>query len=394
MIMDHLGRQRANRQRTRKASLSLIAGIILLGWAMFCVWEVRAAGVLIPGVSHPLRSRSTPLAPTCILNLTPSPTASPTPAPTALSTPEAIRLTSGGCCAYPAWSLDSRWVLFLDRPSQDAPAGLYSVPANGGAVTLVHPRVGVYNADWTILAYSQGERTIVERIADGARWSIPSEGNTVRFSPSSSFVTWDVTSSGISFPDLRQRGIWIARRDGSGAREIVTVNGGNFIGWNAGEDAILVSGRLAPNSPGGIWRIAMADGAGRLLLEADRVRSALISPGGNWIAFIITFDPDPARNGLWLVRTDGTSIQKLDLFGAYRWRREGELLVIPMDMNAQGPSLWQVDAGTGEITRLTDPKDTKLPIANNDWQPSPDGASIVFLSAQDRNLWLLPLPEP
>ncbi len=394
MIMDYLGHRRVSGRRIRRAFFGLIAGVILVGMAMFYVRDVRAAGGLIPGESQPLRSRSTPLIPTRDLNLTPSPIPSPTPAPTALFAPDAVRLTSGGCCAYPAWSPDSRWVLFLDRPSENAPAGLYSVPANGGMVTLVHPGVGVYNPDWTLLAYTQGERTIVERLADSSRWFIPSEGNTIHFSPSSSYVTWDVISSGISFPDLRQRGIWIAHADGSGAREIVTVNGGDFIGWDAGEEAILVSGRLSPNSPAGIWRIAVKDGAGRLLIEVDRVRSALISPGGDWIAFIVAFDPDPTRNGLWLVRTDGSSTRKLEFFGAYRWRREGELLVIPLGLEPEVPSLWQVDSSTGETIRLTDPKYTKLPIANNDWQPSPDGTSVVFLSYQDRNLWLLPLPEP
>jgi hypothetical protein len=394
MIMDHLGHRRASGRRIRKVFFGLIAGVILVGTAMFCVREGRAAGSPLAGESHVLRSRSTPLIPTRIFNLAPTPVASPTPAPTALSAPEAVRLTSGGCCAYPAWSPDSHWVLFFDRPAEDAPAGLYSVPANGGAVTLVHPRVGVYNPDWTLLAYTQGEGTIVERLADASRWSIPSEGCTVRFSPGSSYVTWGVISSGISFPDLRQRGIWIARVDGSGAREIVTVNGGDLIGWDAGEEAIFVSGRLAPDGPAGVWRIAMEDGAGRLLMAVDRVRSALISPSGGWIAFIVAFDPDPTRNGLWLVQTDGSSVRKLDLFGAYRWRREGELLIIPLDMQAEGPSLWQVDSSTGETVRLTDPKHTKLSIANNDWQPSPDGASIVYLSFQDRNLWLLPLPEP
>ena len=394
MIMDHLGHWRASGRRIRKANFGLIAGIILAGMAIFCVWEVRAAGISTLSKSQVLFSKSTPLIPTRMVYLTTTPVATPTPTPTALSTPEAVRITSGGCCPYPAWSPDSRWVLFLDRPSEDAPAGLYSAPANGGAVTLVHPRVGVYNADWTLLAYSQGEETIVERIADRSRWSIPSKGSTARFSPSSAYVSWDVISSGISFPDLRQRGIWIARTDGSEAREVVTVNGGDFIGWDEGEEAIFVSGRLAPYSPAGIWRISLDDGAGRLLMEIDRVRSALISPGGGWIAFIIAFDPDPTRNGLWLVQTDGSSNRKLDLFGAYRWRQEGILLVIPLELEAEGPSLWQVDTSTGEAIRLTDPKYTKLPIANNDWQPSPDGGSIIFLSHQDRNLWLLPLPEP
>ncbi len=201
-------------------------------------------------------------------------------------------------------------------------------------------------------------------------------------------------SRGIEFPDLRQQAIWIANYIGTDAREVVTIMGGDFVGWTNGEGEILVTGRLASHGPSGIWRIMVEDGAGQLLLEMDRIRSPLLSPEGDWLAFMVAFDTQEDRNGLWVMRTDGSFSQKLNLFGAYRWRREGQLLVIPLDLEQSGPALWQVDATTGESWQLIDPQHTSWQIASNDWQPSPDGEKIVFRSAEDQNLWILELPSP
>jgi hypothetical protein len=244
------------------------------------------------------------------------------------------------------------------------------------------------------VAYVDSGRTFVERWVDGEKWEIPNEGRVVSFSPSGQFIEWEVRSRGIEFPDLRQQAVWLASYNGEAARNVVTITGGDFVGWVNGEDEIIVTGRLAPYGPSGIWRITVENGAGQLLLELDRVRSPLLSPNGDWLAFIVAFDTQEERNGLWVMRTDGSFSQKLDLFGAYRWRREGELLVIPLDLERPGPTLWQVDINEDRIWRLIDPEQTPLLIASNDWQVSPDGEKIVFRSAEDQNLWILELPSP
>jgi hypothetical protein len=67
--------------------------------------------------------------------------------------------------------------------------------------------------------------------------------------------------------------------------------------------------------------------------------------------------------------------------------------VIPQDLDAPGAYLWQIDADKDVVWELTDPMRDALPIASNDWQPSPDGSVIVFRSHEDYNLWVFPLPE-
>ena len=356
-----------------------------------CGIAAVVSGVAFAEPMHPVHIRPT-LADIIIPTLTKTPARTPTPTPVTVL--EATRLTSGGCCPYPSWSPDSKWIPFLDRPGPYKPAGLYAVPANGGEIILVVERVGVYSRDWSQVAYRQDGQTLVERWADGTRWEIPNEGRTIRFSPSGQAIEWEVMSHEASFPDLRQRAIWLANFDGTQAREVVTVNGGQFVGWARNEEEIIVTGRLAPYGPSGIWRISVEDGAGRLLLDMEHPRSPLLSPDGDWLAFTVAFDLEEELNGLWVMRTDGSMVRKIEMYGAYRWRREGVLLVIPLNLEDPGPTLWQIDVVSDETYKLTDPAVTSLPIANNDWQPSPDGTQIVFLSAEDRNLWVLPLPEP
>lgn len=371
--------------------MRILSIFMLVVTLVTCGIAAIVSGVAFAAPIQSLHIRATPAD---LILLTPTKTPARTSTPTPLTVLEATRLTSGGCCPYPSWSPGSKWVPFLDRPGPNEPAGLYAVPANGGEITLVVERVGVYSRDWSQVAYRQDGQTLVERWADGMRWEIPNEGRTIRFSPSGRAVEWEVMSRGINFPDLRQRAIWLANFDGTQAREVVTVNGGQFVGWVGNEEEIIVTGRLAPYGPAGIWQISVENGAGRLLLEMEHPRSPLLSPEGDWLAFTVAFDLDQELNGLWVMRTDGSIVRKIEMYGSYRWRREGVLLVIPLDLEDPGSSLWQIDIVSDEKYKLTDPTVTSLPIANNDWQPSPDGTQIVFLSAEDRNLWVLPLPEP
>jgi hypothetical protein len=70
------------------------------------------------------------------------------------------------------------------------------------------------------------------------------------------------------------------------------------------------------------------------------------------------------------------------------------LLVIPVEWDSTaGFRVVEIDAATGTQRPLTDPAVTPLPIGGGDWALSPDGRRIVFVSSEDRNLWLLELPE-
>jgi hypothetical protein len=288
---------------------------------------------------------------------------------------------------------DSTHVLFMDRPSAEAELGVYSVPVAGGTKSLVSNRIGLYSEDRSLVAYPEGGETYVERPSDQARWPIPNEGRGILFSQDASKIAWQAGSLAITNPDRRRNEIWVSQWDGSGARRIASTIGGGLIGWGEGDEALLVSGRMRESGPSGIWRVPLAEGAeARLLWETPSPRGTLLSPEGSWLAFYQAFAEVERQNGMYGIRTDGSQGLRLEQFGSYRWRREGALLLIPLNSEASVTPLVQIDVSSAVLVPLEIPYPEHFRIANNDWMPSPDGLKLVFLSAEDRSLWVVELP--
>lgn len=326
--------------------------------------------------------------------------ASETPAqpPTSLPTPQATlrQLTRDGCCTQPFWSPDSQKVLYIDQLAPGTAAGIWGAALDGSAPQPITDRIGIYSADFKYRAFPERGQTIVERLSDGQRWTIPNGGRAVSFSPDGVHLAWSSGASGPPF-DTALRTIWVSQVDGSQARQVHTAVGGGFFGWLS-DGRLLINGRLsAPESGQALWALSLPANPGEPpvlneLARGQRLRNAAISPGGGWLAYLSTFSDDPALDGIWIVSTASGERRKLEQFGAYRWRDEGHLLLIPLDLNRPDHQLWQVEAATGLSRPLTDPASTPFKIANGDWSVSPNGQHVVFVYAQDNNLWLLNLP--
>jgi Tol biopolymer transport system component len=321
---------------------------------------------------------------------TETPIASPNPPPTAA--PALIQLTTGGCCVEPYWSPDGEWVLYIDKPSLESPVGLWGVSASGGGPELVTERLGVYSNDMTLLAYPQNGQTIVERLADGQTWTIPSGGRAVTFSTDGTQLAWTAGQSGPPF-DSARRQVWVSQVDGSQAKAVIDVYGGGFSGWFP-DGRLLVSGRLAADeTSSSLYAVSPADGRIVLLASGGRLRSTSISPGGSWVSYLSTLSSDPASNGLWLVSSTSGEARRVEQFGASRWQDDGHLLLVPLDLKQTYHQVWQIEAQSGLARPLTDPAVTRLKIANGDWSVSPDGRQVAYVSASDHNIWLLSLPD-
>jgi Tol biopolymer transport system component len=170
---------------------------------------------------------------------------------------------------------------------------------------------------------------------------------------------------------------------------------GGLSGW-VSDDVLLLSGRESLQSQEQVlFTVALADGAQVELARGERLRGGLLSPDGVWMAYFMALDEDTTQNGVWLVRTDGSGRRKLErnLFGAYQWRDSRRLLIIPFQADAAYHEIWEFDVEAGQARRLTDPQVTPFKIANGDWAVSPDGRYVAFVESQDRNIWLLALPE-
>ena len=314
----------------------------------------------------------------------PAPTITPTPAP-------ALRqLTTGGCCVQPFWAPDGSQVWFIDKPDEDGPSGVWGVDVSGGDPRFIADRVGVYSPEGNLIAYPEGGRTYIERVG-GERWVAPSDGRAISFSPDEQLILWQAASSSANF-DQRVVEVWVARADGSDPRRAAQLMGGGVSGWFPDNQRVLVSVREPERSDSSLAALNLADGSLTIIGRGARLRGGLLSPEGGWVAYQITFSGDPAQDGLWLARTDGTEARRLDVFGAYRWRSEGRLLVIPLEASSGSHRLLEIDAVTGQVRALTDPLVTPFRVAVGDWVPSPDGNHVVFVSADDHNLWVMDLP--
>ncbi len=327
--------------------------------------------------------------PTTPLTNTPQPAPTITPTPT----PELRQLTSGGCCVLPSWSPDSQQVLFIDRPVQGE-AGVYAVEIDRPQEPQAAGPVGIYSPDRSLVAYPIDVRTIVENVNSGDRWVIPNNGQALEFSPDSRRVAWEIEA--ISGPyDERQTDIFMANYDGTDAVKVARVYGGGLVGWLPRGLNMVFLGRPALNARERTLTVLdLRTNEAIDLVTAERISGVGISPGGAWVSYFISFNEDDERNGIWVQRTDGSGARKLDMWGAYQWRDDSRLLVIPARTSSdQAFEIWEVDAATGEKQKLADAAVTPLSILNGDWRVSPDGKYVVFVNSADRNLWLLKLPD-
>ena len=306
------------------------------------------------------------------------------------------RLTTGGCCTQPFWSPEGTQVRYIDRPP-GGELGIYGVTvgATPAKPELVSERVedsrivGPYRIETTRTT------TTLVRLSDGKAFKVPAQGRGVQFSPDYKRIAWSISNDDAS-PERQVAAIWVANVDGSGARRLAALRRGGIGGWIS-NDTLLVNGQDSRNGVEQVlWAMNAADGKTRELARAERLRSALLSPSGRWIAYYTTF-AKAGQNGLWLVDTQGGAPRPLPeaMFGAYQWRAAGaedKLLLVPFRPDAQQHEFWQIDPATLNATQLTRGDETPVKIANGDWRVSPDGRYVAYVESRDRNIWILELP--
>ena len=304
-----------------------------------------------------------------------------------------IRLTDAGCCVRPLWRADSRALWFIDRSPQGV-TGLYAagLDAPGAPTALVTTTIGTFSPDqrWRIDLASG--RTTLHRLADGAAFEVPAGGRSVSFSPDGTRIAWQGSNPNASLERQVAR-IVVAAPDGTGAAEVAQLARGSLVDW-LGADALLVRAReTAESDIEVLWRLPLDGGERVEILRTQRLRNLLLSPDKRWLAYTVSGATDVDANGLWLAAVDGAAPpRKLEgLFGAYRWRA-AQLVIVPFDMGAPSMRLVEVDPTTLAARPLTDPATQPLRIANGDWSISPDGSHAAFVSAADRNIWVIALP--
>jgi hypothetical protein len=349
-----------------------------------------------PTAAPPTAAPSATLVPP---TLTPAPTATPTPAPTATPrpAPRFDQITQGGCCAQPSFSPDSARILFMDKPSREAVTGIYAVPISAPLTTpaLAFRQLGPFSTDLSLAVNLENGRTVVERIADGVKWTIPNDGRRVSFSPDAKRIAWTVAEDFGNF-DVRRGDVYVANADGSNPKLVATRYGGGVQAWMPDSNRLLIAGKLNRSEPRlKLSILNLSDGKTSDVLEVERSRGFLLSPDGTRGILLVAQAQSADANGIFLLTLDGraTPPQRLNFFGAYKWCDANRLLYVPLETSAPSNELWRLDATTLKAERLIAPvADGPFKIASGDWDVAPDGRKIVFLSARDRNIWTVTLP--
>ena len=295
---------------------------------------------------------------------------------------------SGECCPGAVWAPDSGSLLFLDGPPARAQTAIYAVPAGGGAVTRRFSTVAFYSPRlrWQV-SPGAGLDTTLRRLADGKTFRLPTAGADVTWSPSETRLAY-VRSDTTGNYDRRAARVFVADVFGA-PRAALTLYGGGVIGW-VGEQKLLLSGKADPGQRDReLLTLDLRSGARTRLAAALSFRSVLPSPDGSRVLYSVTFDR-PERNGLWLQSTAGGPPRELAAFGAYRWRDARRLLLIPLTPGEGAHTLRQYDVVSGTWTTLGDLGDR---VRQGDWNVSPDGTRLSYLSARDGNLRVLRLPR-
>jgi hypothetical protein len=346
----------------------------------------------------------------------PDPTALPTAVPTATAVPTPVpvpepSLRPLGLNGVVQPLFAGGRVLYYDQPAPGQ-GGTWSIDASGDA-KLERPHWGYYWANGTLVATPRPARrdTHVVHTPSGREWTLPTS-NAVVFSADGTVAAYPQAATGQpggappgpgqgfsgAAPNFVLTPIVVAGADGQYPRSLQLPVNGSALAWLPAPDGtpnarLLLSGRRAANDDPSLWAFDLRDRTLVELARAKRLTGALPSPDGTWLAHVAMWNPDPNENGLWLTRTDGAQRRRAGLLGGYRWTQDNRLLVIPhRASHGAGHELWEVVPGSGAARRLVDPARLPFRISNYDWDCSPDGTSLCFVSAADRGLWWLDVP--
>jgi Peptidase family M23/WD40-like Beta Propeller Repeat len=283
-----------------------------------------------------------------------------------------------GCCPTRWWHPTNPDRLFVidGSPGQMAASFEWDIPSNSMTGFLEPAPPPLFSPDGSHFVRRAGGQIIIHRQSDAAEWTVNTSGFTPAINPDSSRLLWQV-QYGQSVPGATppQVEIWVSDMDGANARQIL--NGTRIsASWIDGA-RLLISSSETTVTTLSVYNVV--DGTTFTLGAWDRLRGVSLAPGGGRLLFYQSFQSDPAVNAIYALETQpGAQPQRLDWFGAYRWRDAESLYYIPFEPASPLQSLLYYHVPTGESRVLIDPAEQPFTIRNGDWSVSPDGRRIVF----------------
>lgn len=332
--------------------------------------------------------------------LAPTPTALPAsgtpPTPSATRQPVLRRLTAPGCCSGIWWSADGTSVLYVDKPDERDSA-IWGVDADSGEQAPYSTVVGVLQHDdrYVIMPSQPASQSIaVHDRQTGENWVLSGAGSLPFISPDGARIAYDGRPSQQTlFASRRANPIMVAALDGSNPQHLTTLYGVGIVGWFPDGSRLLALGVQNPDTERpALWQVDATTGALEKLDDGAHLRNISLSPDGTWLVFLKAFEEDPVLNTTWAMNVFTGAQKRLDFAVRYAWvGAESATLVYvpPRETPDAGFGVWRLDIASGERSRLTDPAQTPLFIANGDWALARDGKRLAFVSAEDYAIWLL-----
>jgi Tol biopolymer transport system component len=307
------------------------------------------------------------------------------------------QLTQDGCCYSAWWATDSQSLYVLDQPAGAVQTTIYRLPMWPPGQAAEPADLGAMGGgpgDGRYEVQPADDATTVRDRQTGATWRLPTDGKPVRVSPDGSRVVWWSGHSGRQ-SDTEVVPIWSSRIDGSSQTELGGLWDADVITFLPDNRRVLVTGRPANDRATAILATLDVDTAElKSVAKGLWLDRALPAPDGRWVAYTTSLDQeDPSANGVWLAAVDGGPPRKLPFEGAYRWRDGDRLVFMPLEPGAPVHKVLEYDARTQQSRQLLDPATVPIRVANNDWSVSPDGQTLAWVAEEDRNLWVVDLPE-
>lgn len=305
------------------------------------------------------------------------------------------RLTRRGCCTGFWWARPNE-IQYLDDAPGDDLAAVMAVSVGGAAGNSVkridQSPPALYSPDGMYAVRLGGGRTSLTRMLngspDGKTWTAFTRGAWPTFSPESKQLLW-LIRTGEEFPNypLPRMEIWVSAASGEDAR-LVHVQSGGAAWWLDETRLLLIEGK--PGSAEHRLSIAsLRTGQIEPLATLNYLRWLSVAPGGKYLMFLLPFQPEAERSGVYLLETRrGAQPQKMPFVGAWRWRDSTSVLYLPFEPGRATMHLRAYDVTTGQMTPLRTPP---FRIANAEWSISPDGRMVAFVGADDGAIWLIAL---
>lgn len=308
--------------------------------------------------------------------------------------PTITRLTEGGCCREPVWHPDGSRVLYADAMAGQQYAVTYAVPAaGGGRPTVFWNSVGIVSPDGARIAFPDFAARVT-RVQEFGKMSIATLDNDlayVSFSRDGRQVMWlERQSPQASSNTERVLRVWTANADGTNARVRVSGIRANDLQWLPDGQRFLYSGRDANGTNPGIYLYDLSTSTATRLAATFSARGLRLAPDGKSVVYLAVLETTPEANGLFHLRLDTGERRKLPLLGGVRWLPDSSsIIVVPTQTDGGADALVRVDAATLAVTPLTSRTALPFRIAQDQWQLSPDGTRIVYVSLDDTNIYVL-----